>query len=83
MLTLASSVGFGLELNTKVLYFALYEWNNWVWQMEIGGRSEQRVLIVSKREARRKRMKVARLREREEVASNRRARLANRILKES
>ena len=47
--------------------------------------SEQRDLFISrrKREARRKRRKVECFREREEVGATRRARLENRILKES
>ena len=49
MLTLAFSVGFGLELDTNVLGFALYEWNNWVWQTEIGGRRKRRGVFLSRR----------------------------------
>ena len=49
MLTLASFVGFSLELKTKVLDFALYDWNNWIWQNEIGGPIERRGVFVSRR----------------------------------
>lgn len=52
-------------------------------QTDTGGQSEQKVLSVSRRrEPRRKGGLAALLREGEDVGSDRRARLANRILKE-